>query len=152
MALRQAFRRQVVRKQRRSDATLSLAGGRFEIPNRYRTLEKITVHYARWDLSHVDMVDSQSYALLATLYPLDKSANANEHRRVLQQDSTITAEATNTEDQNTIPTKEEGYPPLLTKLIENHAATGKPPAYLPQQKNGSSEKPLPDNQHQENIE
>ena len=38
--LRQAFRCTVKRRQRRSDGTVSLAGQRFEIPNRYRHLEQ----------------------------------------------------------------------------------------------------------------
>ena len=153
LQLRQAFRRQVTRTQRRSDGTLSLAGGRFEIPNRYRSLEKITVHYARWDLSNVDMVDSQSHAILSPLYPLDRSANATGQRRALQSDATIATAATKNEDhQNHPQVKDEGYPALLKKLIEDHAATGKPPAYLPQQKHTSAAKNPSDHSPKENHE
>ncbi len=148
--LRQAFRRQVTRRQRRSDGTLSLAGGRFEIPDRYRSLEMITVHYARWDLSHVDMIDLNTQAILSPLYPLDKSENATGHRRSRQQDVTTTKATKN--NQSPIQHKEEGYPVLLQKFIEDHAATGKPPAYLPQQKNTPSRHKLSDTRHQENQE
>jgi len=151
--LRQAFRRQVTRRQRRSDGTLSLAGGRFEIPNCYRSLEKITVHYARWNLGGVDMVDAQTHAILAPLYPVDKSANANGHRRALQQDvTTTTAKTTKKGDDydKRVQVKEEEYPALLKKLIEDYAATGKPPAYLPQHRNKPSEQHPCENQNQEN--
>ena len=82
--LRQAFRCTLQRKQRRSDGTISLAGIRFEIPNRYRHLEKPTIRYARWDLSAVELIDARTLATLSPLYPLDKSANADGQRRALE--------------------------------------------------------------------
>jgi len=119
--LRQAFRLTATRRQRRSDGTIALAGKRFEIPSRYRHLEQVPVRYARWDLRHVDLVDPQTSAILCPLYPLDKAANANGARR--------RREAT---DQPTIETAPAtGVPPLLHKLLEEYAATGRPPAYLP---------------------
>jgi hypothetical protein len=41
--LRAAFRMAVSRKQRHSDGTLSLEGRRFEIPARYRHLERVSI-------------------------------------------------------------------------------------------------------------
>lgn len=119
-ALRQAFRIQVTRTQRRSDGTLSLDGTRFEIPSRYRTLARPTVRYARWDLGHVDLVDERSGTLLCPLYPLDKSKNAQgERRRLLAPELT----------EATAP---PGMAPLLRQLLDQQTATGLPPAYLPQ--------------------
>jgi putative transposase len=119
--LRQAFRLTVTRRQRRSDGTIALAGKRFEIPSRYNHLEQVPVRYARWDLRHVDLVDPHTQEILCPLYPLDKAANANGVRR--------RREAT---DQPTIETAPNtGVPPLLHKLLEAYAATGRPPAYLP---------------------
>ena len=119
-ALRQAFRIQVTRTQRRSDGTLSLGGTRFEIPSRYRTLARPTVRYARWDLGHVDLVDERSGTLLCPLYPLDKSKNAQgERRRLLAPELT----------EATAP---PGMAPLLRQLLDQQTATGLPPAYLPQ--------------------
>ena len=51
--LRLAFCTETSRQKRRSDGTLTLKGVRFEIPNRFRHLERVNVRYARWDLSHV---------------------------------------------------------------------------------------------------
>jgi transposase InsO family protein len=119
-ALRQAFRIEVVRTQRRSDGTVSLEGIRLEIPSRYRTLQCLHLRYARWDLGRVDLVDERTGAILCPLYPLDKSANAHgERRRLAHPEVTITDPPT-------------GMAPLLRQLIDEQTASGLPPAYLPQ--------------------
>lgn len=115
-----AFRIEVKRKQRRSDGTVSLDGDRYEIPSRYRHLEQVYLHYARWDLSRVDLVDPRTGAILCPVKPLDKSANANGQRRRL---------APVTTDLSPLPPK--GLPALMTELLADYAATGVPPAYLP---------------------
>jgi transposase InsO family protein len=123
LQLRQAFRQQVKRKQRRSDGTISLAGQRFEIPSRYRHLETVFVQYARWDLTQIGLVDSQDNSLLCRLYPLDKSENATGKRRVLEQDS---------RHRDADTAAPPGIAPLLENLMADYAATGLPPAYIPQ--------------------
>lgn len=114
------FRITVVRRQRRSDGTVSLHGARYEIPSRYRHFERVHLHYARWDLSQVDLVDPRTGAILCPVRPLDKSANANGQRRRLAPVST---------DLSPLPPK--GLPALMTELLADYAATGVPPAYLP---------------------
>ena len=118
--LRRAFRATVSRTQRRSDGTISLAGRRFEIPSRYRHLERVQIHYARWELATCDLIDARSGAVLCALYPLDKAANATGLRRRLDP-VTCAPSATPT----------SGIAPLLRKLMADYAATGLPPAYLP---------------------
>lgn len=122
--LRKAFCAQVVRKQRKSDGTFSLDGHRFEVPSQYRHLEVIHVSYARWDLSHVILVDPHSTLHLDTLYPQDKSANAQGLRRTLRKSQ-----------DSQIPTNPvtSGIAPLLKDLMAQYAATGLPPAYLPKE-------------------
>jgi len=115
-----AFRVEVIRKQRRSDGTVSLDGGRFEIPSRYRHLERVSLQYARWDLTQVDLVDPRTGAILCPVKPLDKSANANGQRRRLAPANT---------DLSPLPPS--GLPALMTELLADYAATGVPPAYLP---------------------
>jgi putative transposase len=78
-----AFRIEITRRQRRSDGTVSLAGKRFEIPSRYRHLDRVPVRYARWDLTRVDLVDPRTGAILCALKPLDKAANADGQRCAL---------------------------------------------------------------------
>ncbi len=126
-ALRHAFCMQVHRKQRKSDGTFSLEGKRFEVPSQYRTLERLHVRYARWDLSSVTLVDSHTNTLLSTLYPQDKSANASGIRRNLGSLSDAEQQAM-MENKEPIST---GIAPLLKELIVEYAATGLPPAYLP---------------------
>lgn len=122
-ALRRAFRSMDTRRQRRSDGTLSLAGIRFEVPARYRHLETLQISYARWDLSAVELIDPHTLTALCSLYPLDKTANAEGQRRRL--------DPLETNLPATPPQTGTELPPLLRKLLADYAATGRPPAYLP---------------------
>jgi hypothetical protein len=126
--VRAAFRIQVTRKQRRSDGTVPLEGQRFEIPNRYRHVETVYLRYARWDLSRVDLVDPRSNAVLCPLFPLDRTANADAQRRVLEDI-----------DREAKPIEPSGMAPLLRQLLADYAATGLPPAYLPTDQHISEE-------------
>jgi transposase InsO family protein len=120
--LRHVFRIEEKRQQRRSDGTVSVGGRRYEIPSAYRTLREITVRFARWNMSSLDMVDPRSGARLCTLLPLDKEKNADGRRRVLADAATTDAPAKN---------DAIGIAPLLAKLMAEYAATGLPPSYLP---------------------
>lgn len=122
--LRLAFCAQTSRTQRKSDGTISLIGIRYEIPGRYRHLEHISVRYAGWDLSHVYMVDGRTGTMLARLYPLDKARNADGRRRSFEN-----VDPSAVSETEAVP--QEGMAPLLRKLMEDYAATGLPPAYLP---------------------
>ena len=122
-ALVAAFRIEVARRQRRSDGTVSLAGGRFEIPARYRHLDVVHLRYARWDLRRVDLVEPRTGALLCPVRPLDKSANADGQRQRLT--------LVSTDASPTKPPPPAGIAPLLRQLLADYAATGLPPAYLP---------------------
>ena len=119
--LRQAFCAETTRRVRRSDGTLSLKGIRFQIPNRYRHLERVRVRYASWDLAHVYLVDEREAQVLCRLYPVDKTKNAEGIRRRVE-----------------VPEEEDGTPPqsgiapLLRQYMERYRASGLPPAYLPQ--------------------
>jgi transposase InsO family protein len=118
-ALRQAFRMTTLRTQRRSDGTVSIEGARFEVPSRFRHLERLLVRYARWDLRTVDLVDSRTNATLGVLYPLDKTRNAEGHRRSLEA------------PPDPAPPLSGEVAPLLKELMARYSATGLPPAYLP---------------------
>jgi hypothetical protein len=126
--LHRTFCYAVKRKQRQSDGTFTLDGCRFEVPSQYRHLDVLHVRYARWDLSHAILVDPHNNICLETLYPQDKSANANTLRRALNQPSPAFDKET----------KSTGVAPLLKKLMSEYAATGLPPAYLPKKEKGKS--------------
>jgi putative transposase len=82
------------------------------------------IRYARWDLSRVDVVDPRHGTLLAPLYPLDRAANADGRRAVVEPANAHVATADRPQT-NTLP-------PLLQKILADYSATGLPPAYLPQ--------------------
>lgn len=115
-----AFTAEVSRTQRRSDGTFTLGGVRFEVPSRYGHLERLHVRVASWDLRQVHLVDPKTGIVLSRLYPLDKHRNATGQRA---------PRITPVDAAPMVPT---GIAPLLQKLIAQYAATGLPPAYLPQ--------------------
>ena len=127
--LQQAFCEQIKRKQRRSDGTVSLHGCRFEVPSQYRHMHELHLRYVRWDLSRAILIDPHSNTCIDTLYPQDKTANANAQRRAMVSTS------------ESPPIKEEpiGLSPLLKELMSEYAATGLPPAYVPLSKGNHHE-------------
>ena len=120
----QAFTNEVTRTQRRSDGTISLNGVRFEIPSRYSHMEKIAIRNATWNPSQAWLCDPKSGAILCRILPQDKQKNAEAKRapRALRSDQTRQIQVGDQPDQP---------PALLTKILQQYAATGLPPAYLP---------------------
>lgn len=116
--LRENFRREVTRKQRHSDGTITIDAVRFEVPARYRHFKHLRVHYATWDLRCVHLSDKDTGKTLCCLYPLDKRANSDAQRRIHSEVSSSPAPST-------------GMAPLMEQYIADYAATGLPPAYLP---------------------
>jgi putative transposase len=121
--LRRCFRATLTRQQRRSDGTVVVHGVRFEVPSRYRTLERVTLRYARWDLSTIDMIDARHGHVLCSLYPLDKTRNADGKRK----------RVTPLTDEPDTAVEPSGIAPLLAKLMADYSATGLPPGYLPKE-------------------
>jgi len=119
--LHQAFCAETTRKQRRSDGTLSLHGMRFEVPNRFRHVERIHLRYARWDLSRVYLIEESEGQILARIFPIDKVRNADARRGLVDP-------CRDPEEED----KEGGIAPLLAKYIEQQRRSGLPPAYCPQ--------------------
>jgi len=123
-SLRDTFRLETKRSQRQSDGTISLEGVRFEIPARYRHFREVAVRYARWDLGRIDLIDGRNGTVLAPIYPLDKTVNADGRRALIESSGTD------------VPSPERRraageLPPLLKRILREHSATGMPPAYLP---------------------
>ena len=54
--LRQRFIRTVSRTQRKSDGTISIDGVRYELPNRFRTTQKVWVGYQKWNMAQAPWV------------------------------------------------------------------------------------------------
>jgi transposase InsO family protein len=123
--LRAAFTTEAIRTQRRSDGTLMVAGIRFEVPARFAHLSRLSIRYARWDLSTVLVCEGRTGTVVGHLYPLDKRRNANAVRRP------------RTGAASTPPMPTAGVAPLLDTLLRQYRATGLPPAYLPKDESAS---------------
>jgi putative transposase len=124
--LRLAFTAALVRTQRLTDGTFSLCGRRFEVPSRFRHLNQLQLRYAHWDLRHVWLVDENTGVALERLYPLDPARNAEGIRRPL-------APTSPTKPAEDLAAEPPGIAPLLRQLMADYAATGLPPAYIPQE-------------------
>jgi transposase InsO family protein len=117
-----AFTLQESRAQRKSDGTIQVKGVRFEVPSRFRHFNRLHIRYQSWNLSHAWLVDERDSTLLAKIYPLDKAKNADGTRRTVAPMIDRVPDPDDSADP---------YPPLLRKLLEEYAATGLPPAYIP---------------------
>ena len=123
--LKEVFTQQERRTQRRSDGTLTVNGVRFELPSRYRSLQHPTIRYVRWDLSRVLLVDPDQDIVLCSLFPQDKTNNADGLRR--------NRSATNGTPGVPEPANGENkIAPLLRKCMADYSAHGTPPAYIHQ--------------------
>lgn len=131
-ALREAFRLEAKRRQRQSDGTISIEGVRFEVPARFRHFRDVVIRYARWDLSRVDLVDPRHGTLLAPLYPLDRTANADGRRAIVEPATSTDASAADRPQAGTLPA-------LLQQILADYSATGLPPAYLTQRTTNQEE-------------
>jgi hypothetical protein len=95
----------------------------------------VVVRYARWDLRRVDLVDPQSGIILASIYPLDRTANADGRRSAIDPDRGPDDDEPD-EGTRADGTPEDGgpdkpLPPLLKRILDEYSASGTPPAYLP---------------------
>ena len=124
--MKEIFTLQETRTQRLSDGTLTVSGVRFELPSRYRTLQRPTVRYARWDLSRILLVDPNQDIVLCPLFPQDKTNNADGLRRnrPARTNAPVAPEPT--------VVGETEIAPLLRECMAAYSATGLPPAYLHQ--------------------
>jgi transposase InsO family protein len=122
--LRLAFTRRLSRTPRRSDATVTVDGIRYELPVRFGHLRSVILRTASWDKSQMTLVDPNTDAALARLLPQDKVKNASGMRRRIHPDNTIATGAQSAADP---------LPALLRKWMADYAATGLPPAYLPKE-------------------
>jgi putative transposase len=113
------FGREALRTQRRSDGTITVEGVRYEVPSRYRVLERVQVRFATWDKRMVHLVDPNSGAILCGLHPLDRAANADGRRRVIDAQS----------DEE--PRAPSGLAPLLQKLMSDYEQSGLGWGFLP---------------------
>ena len=121
-APRAAFRIPVKRTQRRSDATVSVEGVRYQVPKPWRHLRELSLRVARWDLASVDLVDGRSGERLSILSPLDKHRNAEGLRP--------RTEPGDDDGGTTTPAVAQEPAPLLQRILDEQAASGLPALWL----------------------
>ncbi len=119
-ALKDAFGIDCTRTVRRSDATITLDGVRFEVPARLKHFPTLTLRYARWDLGRVHAIDRTTSKPIARLFPIDRARNASGERRAITPNVETTDQTSSNE-----------FPPYLQRLVADYAADGLPPGYLP---------------------
>jgi len=117
--LTRAFTLKTTRKQRKATGTVSISGVRFEVPSHLRTLTRLTVRFRRWNLAEAWLVDPRTGDVLARIVPEDPEANASGLRKPLAEPDPTPAEEVET------------MPAHLTALLQNYAADGLPPGFLP---------------------
>ena len=120
--LRLAFTRRLTRTPRRSDATVTVDGIRYELPVRFAHLPSVILRSAGWDKSRMTLVDPNTDAPLVRLLPQDKAKNASGMRRRIHPENAVAS-----------CTQSDPLPALLRKWMADYAATGLPPAYLPKE-------------------
>ena len=120
--LKTAFRITVKRRLRPSDGTVSVEGVRYQVPSPFRHFATLHLRVARWDLSSVDLVDVRSGERLGVLHPVDKRRNADAPRR---------RTGRNADDGAAPPATGQEPAPLLQRLLDDQAAAGLPPLWLP---------------------
>ena len=69
------------------------------------------------------VVDVKTGRALARIFPLDRAKNADGERRVIAEPGRV---------HEALPEPSSALPPLLQQLVEDYAADGVPPGYLPQ--------------------
>lgn len=119
-----AFCNEIWRTQRRSDGTITIDGVRFEVPWQYNHLKRVKIRYKSWDMSVAYLVDPRNGTVLSQIVPLNKTANADSRRRRIEQHHN---------DAVSSDKKSNELPALLQKYMQEYAATGLPPAYIPLQ-------------------
>jgi hypothetical protein len=77
-------------------------------------------------------VDPREGTVLARLFPLDRRANADGRRAVIDPQP----EEVSSTDPLRSPTE---LPPLLKQILAEYSATGLPPAYLPKNPSGKNQ-------------
>jgi len=122
--LRRAFTRRIKRTPRRSDATVTVDGIRYELPSRFAHFRSVILCSPSWDKSQVTLLDPKTDAPLARMLPQDKIKNASGLRRVISSPA-----------KPAVASTVKSLPALLRKWLADYAETGLPPAYLPKEEN-----------------
>jgi len=132
--LKHSFRMIIERTVRKTDATITIDGIRFQIPQCYAHMDSILLRYARWDLGEAEILCSDTQKSLCLIYPLNKLANSTAIRKDIEEKLTIQQVPTIEDENEFLDLKNHQLPPLLAHCLEKYAKQYPLSGYIPLQK------------------
>jgi putative transposase len=130
--LKCSFRMQVTRTVRSTDATLTLDGVRFQLPECYAHMKTLLLRYARWDLGEAEIICPDTHKSVGTIHPLDKLANSFGARKEIEEKlQNIESEPSNENEFLDLST--DHLPPLLAQCLKKYSEKYPLGGYIPMQ-------------------
>jgi len=118
--LKSSFRMQTTRTVRSTDATITLDGVRFQLPQCYAHMKTLLLRYARWDLGEAEILCPDTHKSLCTIYPLNKCANSVGARQEIEKKQRNT-EVEVLNENEFLDLSTDHLPPLLAHCLKEHA-------------------------------
>jgi hypothetical protein len=128
--LKRCFRMRLTRSVRKTDATVTIDGVRFQLPQCYGHLDQIVLRHARWDLGEAEVLCPDTLKPIATIYPVNKLANSLAHRNSNSAVAEQTEEKAQ-ESEELLSLSRDWLPPLLARCLADHARENQLAGYLP---------------------
>lgn len=124
------FRMQTTRTVRSTDATITLDGVRFQLPQCYAHMKTLLLRYARWDLGEAEILCPDTHKSLCTIHPLNKLTNSLGARQEIDTLLKID-EVDPSSDEEYLDLSTDHLPPLLAHCLKKHAEQYPLGGYIP---------------------
>ena len=132
--LKCSFRIKITRIIRKTDATITLDGVRFQIPQCYAHMESLLLRYARWDLGEAEILCPDTHKSLCFISPVNKLLNSNAARKDIEEKLPYQEVSIQDED-GFLDLDTYQLPPLLAHCLKKHAQQYPLSGYIPLSKN-----------------
>ncbi len=133
--LKHSFRMVIIRTVRKTDATVTIDGIRFQIPQCYAHMDSVLLRYARWDLGEAEILCPDTQKSIYLIYPLNKLANSNAVRKDIEEKLPLQQSLSSEDENEFLDLKTHQLPPLLAHCLEKYAKQYPLSGYIPLQKN-----------------
>jgi putative transposase len=137
--LKASFRMRTKRTIRKTDGTITLDGIRFELPRCYCHLDEVILRYARWDLGEAEVLCPDTLKPLSTIYPLNKLANSLGYRDTDPTKLARLIPETDSESEDILSLSTDTLPPLLARLLQQHAQENRLGGHIPLANEGTNQ-------------
>ena len=128
--LKCSFRIKITRNIRKTDATITLDGVRFQVPQCYVHMDSLLLRYARWDLGEAEVLCPDTHKILCFIFPVNKILNSNAARKNIEGKLPI-QEMDSQEDKDFLDLDTDHFPPLLAHCLKKHAKQFPFSGYIP---------------------